>query len=246
MNAQAKTPKAKKATTKPDANRLSKQTKPALNRDKAYELQEAVKLLKSWPSAKFDETVDLAINLNLDPKFNDQNVRGVVAMPHGTGKTIRVAVVARSAAAEHAKKAGADIVGAEDLIAQIEGGTIAFDKLIATPDCMPLLGKVAKVLGPKGLMPNPKLGTVTPTPAKAVKDAKAGQVEFRLEKAGIIHVGVGKKSFSEAQITDNVMALVKAVKDAKPSGAKVTYFVKMTLSSTMGPGIKVDMKSAGA
>ncbi|MFZ2586984.1 MAG: 50S ribosomal protein L1 [Alphaproteobacteria bacterium] len=245
MNAQSKTPKAKKASSKPDANRLSKQAKPSYDRMKLYSLIEAVKLLKSFPTAKFDETVDLALNMNLDPKFNDQNLRGVVAMPHGTGKTVRVAVVARGAAAEDAKKAGADVVGAEDLIAAIDGGTINFDRLIATPDCMPLLGKVARVLGPKGLMPNPKLGTVTPAPAAAVKAAKAGQVEFRLEKAGIVHVGVGKKSFTDTQIAENIMALVKAVKDAKPTGAKVTYFQRITLSSTMGPGIKVDLKTAG-
>ena len=246
MNA-TKTPKTAKAksTTKPDANRLSKQKGITFDRMKNYDLAEAVKLLKSAPSPKFDETVDVALNMNLDPKFNDQNVRGVVAMHHGTGKTIRVAVVARGAAAEDARKAGADVVGAEDLIAAIDGGTINFDRLIATPDCMPLLGKVARVLGPKGLMPNPKLGTVTPAPAGAVKAAKAGQVEFRLDKSGIIHCGVGKKSFSDKQLAENIMALIKAVRDAKPSGAKVTYMERLTISATMSPGVKVDLKTAG-
>ncbi|MCP5405349.1 MAG: 50S ribosomal protein L1 [Pseudomonadaceae bacterium] len=235
----AKAKQANKAAT-------PKKEWPVFDIDKAYDLAEAVKLLKSMPSAKFDETVDVALNLGVDPKYNDQNVRGVVALPHGTGKTVRVAVVAKGNAADEAKKAGADIVGDDDLIKQIEGGTINFDRLIATPDCMAMLGKVAKILGPKGLMPNPKLGTVTPTPAKAVKDVKAGQVEFRLEKAGIIHAGVGKKSFTEQQLVENIATLVKAVKDAKPSGAKVAYMLKMSISSTMGKGIKVDLKTAGA
>lgn len=243
MNAQSKTPKAKKASSKPDANRLSKQAKPSYDRMKLYSLIEAVKLLKSFPTAKFDETVDLALNMNLDPKFNDQNLRGVVAMPHGTGKTVRVAVVARGAAAEDAKKAGADVVGAEDLIAAIDGGTINFDRLIATPDCMPLLGKVARVLGPKGLMPNPKLGTVTPNVADAVKKVKSGMIEFKVEKTGIIHAGVGKKSFSAQQIQENVAALVEAVKVAKPTGAKGVYMQRMAISATMSPGIKVDIAS---
>lgn len=233
--------KAKQATK----TAAPKKEWPAFDRDKAYDLAEAVKLLKGMPSAKFDETVDVALNLAVDPKYNDQNVRGVVALPHGTGKTVRVAVVAKGNAADEAKKAGADVVGADDLIKDIEGGKIDFDRLIATPDCMALLGKVAKILGPKGLMPNPKLGTVTATPAKAVKDVKAGQVEFRVEKAGIIHAGVGKKSFTDKQLVENIATLVKAVKDAKPSGAKVTYMVKLSISTTMGKGVKVDLKSVG-
>lgn len=234
--------KAKQATK----TAAPKKEWPAFDRDTAYSLEDAVKLLKSMPSAKFDETVDVALNLSVDPKYNDQNVRGVVALPHGTGKTVRVAVVAKGNAADEARKAGADVVGDEDLIKSIEGGTINFDRLIATPDCMALLGKVAKILGPKGLMPNPKLGTVTPTPAKAVKDVKAGQVEFRVEKAGIIHAGVGKKSFDDKKLVENITTLVKAVKDAKPSGAKVNYMLKLSISTTMSKGIKVDLKTVGA
>lgn len=233
--------------TKKSASKAAspKKVYPEFNREHAYPLDEAVKLLKSMPNAKFDETVDVAFNLAVDPKYNDQNVRGVTVLPHGTGKTVKVAVVAKGNAADEAKKAGADIVGADDLIQKISEGFLGFDRLIATPDCMALLGKVAKILGPKGLMPNPKLGTVTPNAAKAVKDVKGGQIEFKVEKAGIVHVGVGKKSFTEKQLVENIATLVKAVKDAKPSGAKVTYMVKLTISATMSPGIKVDLKTTG-
>jgi large subunit ribosomal protein L1 len=216
---------------------------PEFDRMKAYTLTEALKLVKDMPSAKFDETVEVALNLGVDPKYNDQMVRGVVGLPHGTGKTVRVAVAAKGQAAADAKAAGADIVGEADLIDAIAAGNIDFDKLIATPDMMPLLGKVAKVLGPKGLMPNPKLGTVTPNVTKAVKDMKAGMIEFRVEKAGIIHAGVGKKSFDAAKLADNIKALVAAVKAAKPTGAKGNYMLKLTISSTMGKGVKVDLSS---
>lgn len=220
-----------------------KKVYPAFDALKAYTLTEAVKLLKSMPAAKFDESVEVALNLGVDPKYNDQMVRGVVALPHGTGKTIRVAVAAKGQAAEDAKAAGADVVGEADLIAAIEAGNIAFDKLIATPDMMPMLGKVARVLGPKGLMPNPKLGTVTPNVAKAVKDVKAGMIEFKVEKAGIVHAGVGKKSFDDAKLAANIKALVDAVKAAKPTGAKGNYMIKLTISCTMSKGVKVDLSS---
>lgn len=220
-----------------------KKVYPEFDRLKAYSLTEAVKILKSMPGAKFDESVDLALNLGVDPKYNDQMVRGVVALPHGTGKTVRVAVAAKGQAAADAKAAGADIVGEADLIADIEAGKLNFDKLIATPDMMAMLGKVARILGPKGLMPNPKLGTVTPNAAKAVKDVKSGLIEFKVEKAGIIHAGVGKKSFSEANLAANIKALVEAVKAAKPTGAKGNYMLKLTISATMSPGVKVDLSS---
>lgn len=216
---------------------------PAVDATKAYAVAEAVKLLKSVANVKFDETIEVSLNLGVDPKYNDQMVRGTVALPHGTGKTVRVAVIAKGAAADEAQKAGADVVGADDLVAKIEGGFLAFDKLVATPDCMALVGRIGKILGPKGLMPNPKLGTVTPNAAKAVKDIKSGLVEFKVEKAGILQVGVGKKSFDEKKLIENISVLVKAVKDAKPSGAKQDYMRKLSISSTMGPGIKVDMSS---
>jgi large subunit ribosomal protein L1 len=216
---------------------------PVVDKTKFHTLSEAVALLKSAPSAKFDETVDVAIGLNVDPKYNDQMVRGTVAMPNGTGKTVRVAVVAKGDAAEAAKAAGADVVGADDLIKKIEGGFLDFDRLVATPDCMPLVGRVGKLLGPKGLMPNPKLGTVTPNAAKAVKDIKAGQIEFKVEAAGIIHAGVGKKSFDAKKLEQNIKALFEAVKAAKPSGAKVDYLRKVSVSTTMGPGVRVDISS---
>lgn len=223
-----------------------KRAYPAFDSQKAHTLAEAVKLLKSFPSAKFDESVDVALNMNLDPKYNDQNIRSLVVLPNGTGKTVRVAVMARGAAADEAQKAGADIVGTDDLIKDIEAGKINFDRLIATPDCMPMLGKVAKILGPKGMMPNPKLGSVTPTPARAVKDAKAGQVEFKLDKGGVIHAIVGRKSFAEPKLVENIAALIKAVKDAKPAGAKVVYMKKLVISATMSPAIVVDLKSVSA
>lgn len=214
---------------------------PAIDREKAYSLSEAIKLLKDCPSARFDETVEVALNLAVDPKYNDQMVRGTVTLPHGNGKTVRVAVFAKGEAAEAAKKAGADIVGADDLVAQVEKGNINFDRVVAAPDCMPLVGKIGKILGPKGLMPNPKLGTVTPNVAKAVKDVKSGMIEFKVEKAGIVHAGVGKKSFDAKKLEENVAALVKAVKEAKPSGAKANYMLKLSISATMSPGIKVDL-----
>src|SRR5215470_11397794 len=211
---------------------------------KLHSLDEAVKLIKSRASAKFDETIEVAMNLGVDPKYPDQQVRGVVALPAGTGRKSRVAVFARGPKAEEAKNAGADIVGAEDLFETVNGGKIDFDKLIATPDMMTLVGRLGKVLGPRGLMPNPKVGTVTMDVKKAVGDAKGGAVEFRVEKAGIIHAGVGKASFTEAQILANVKAFVDAVAKAKPSGAKGAFVKKVALSSTMGPGVRIDPAAA--
>jgi large subunit ribosomal protein L1 len=215
---------------------------------KAYSIDEAVKLIKaSAKTRKFDETIDLAINLGVDVKHADQQVRGMISLPHGTGKSVRVAVFAKDAKAEEAKKAGADIVGADDLIEKIQAGEINFDRCVATPDMMALVGRVAKILGPKGLMPNPKLGTVTPDVKKAVQDAKGGSIEFRAEKTGIVHAGVGKASFDEKKIAENVNAFIGAIIKAKPAGAKGTYLKKITLSSTMGPGIKLDITAfAGA
>ena len=207
---------------------------------KAHSLKEAVKIVKENATAKFDETIDIAVNLGVDPKYADQMVRGVCALPHGNGKTVRVAVLAQNEKAEEAKAAGADIVGAENLIDSILSGKIEFDRCIATPDMMGLAGKVARVLGPKGLMPNPKLGTVTVDVANAVKKAKAGEVQYRVEKNGIVHAGVAKASFSEDQLYDNAKAFMDAIIKAKPAGAKGTYVKKISLSSTMGVGIKVD------
>ena len=216
---------------------------PEFDRLKAYSLDEALKLLATMPTAKFDESVDVALNLGVDPKYNDQMVRGVVSLPHGNGKTVRVAVFAKGAAADEAKAAGADVVGLEDLIAKVEAGNIDFDRVIATPDCMPQLGKIARILGPKGMMPNPKLGTVTPNVAKAVKDVKGGMIEFKVEKAGIIHAGVGKRSFSADKLSANIKALVDAVKAAKPSGAKSNYMLRLAICATQSPAIKVDLAS---
>lgn len=212
-----------------------------IDRDTAYGLDEAVKLLKDNAKAKFDETVELSMNLGVDPRHSDQMVRGVVSLPKGTGKAVRVAVFAKGDKADEAQAAGADVVGADDLAEKVEKGEIDFERVIATPDMMPVVGKLGKVLGPKGLMPNPKLGTVTPDVTKAVQDAKGGQVEYRVEKAGIIHVGVGKASFSEGDLAENICSLVDAVNKAKPSGAKGTYIKKVSVSSTMGPGIKLDI-----
>jgi len=212
-----------------------------IDRDASYGLDEAVKLLKDNAKAKFDETIELSMNLGVDPRHADQMVRGVVSLPKGTGKAVRVAVFAKGDKAEEAHAAGADVVGADDLAEKVEKGEIDFERVIATPDMMPVVGKLGKVLGPKGLMPNPKLGTVTPDVAKAVQDAKGGQVEYRVEKAGIIHVGVGKASFSEGDIAENICSLVDAVNKAKPSGAKGTYIKRISVSSTMGPGIKLDV-----
>src|SRR5262252_3123914 len=206
---------------------------------KAYDVAEAVKLVKSRATAKFDETIELSINLGVDPRHADQMVRGVVSLPSGTGRALRVAVFAKGPKADEAKKAGADIVGAEDLAEQVNKGEINFDRCIATPDMMGVVGRLGKVLGPRGLMPNPKVGTVTMDVTNAIKDAKGGAVEFRVEKAGIVHAGVGKVSFDEKAIADNVRALIDSVVKAKPSGAKGTYVKKISLTSTMGPGVKI-------
>ena len=211
-----------------------------VDKTKAYSLKEAVKIVKENATAKFDETIDLAVNLGVDPKYADQMVRGVCALPHGNGKTVRVAVLARGEKADEAKAAGADLVGAENLIDSILSGKIDFDRCIATPDMMGLAGKVARVLGPKGLMPNPKLGTVTADVANAVAKAKAGEVQYRVEKNGIVHAGVAKASFSEDKIYDNAKAFMDAIIKAKPAGDIVTYVKKISLSSTMGVGVKVD------
>ena len=215
-----------------------------VDRTKLYDLKEAVTLLKGCAKAKFDETVDVAMNLGVDVRHADQMVRGTVAMPHGTGKTLRVAVFAKGDAATEAEKAGADVVGADDLADKILKGFMDFDRVVATPDCMAIVGKLGKVLGPKGLMPNPKLGTVTPKPGKAVKDIKAGMVEFRADKFGIVHALVGKSSFSESQLEENIRAFADAIKAAKPTGAKGIYMQRMAISSTMGPGIKIDIPTA--
>ena len=212
-----------------------------MDREKAYGLTEAVKLVKETASAKFDETVELSMNLGVDPRHADQNVRGVVSLPNGTGKVVRIAVFAKGDKAAEAEAAGADIVGAEDLAEKIQKGEIDFDRCVATPDMMGTVGKLGRILGPRGLMPNPKLGTVTQDVAEAVKAGKGGQVEFRVEKAGIIHAGVGKVSFTEQALEENVRSLVDAVSKARPSGAKGTYIKKISLSSTMGPGIKLDV-----
>lgn len=214
--------------------------------EKAYSLAEALKLVKSNASAKFDETVDIAVNLGVDPKQSDQAVRGAIAMPAGLGKTVRVAVFAKGDKAEEARKAGADIVGAEDLMEAIQKGEMNFDRCIATPDMMALVGRVGKLLGPRGLMPNPKLGTVTPNVAAAVKTSKSGEVEFRIDKAGIVHAGVGKASFEEKALESNIRALVDALNKAKPAGVKGAYIRRISISSTMGPGLNVDLASLAA
>lgn len=209
-----------------------------------YSVVDAVKLVKSNATSKFDETVEIAVNLGVDPKYADQMVRGVVSLPSGTGKDVRVAVFARDAKADEARDAGAEIVGAEDLMEEIQNGKSDFDRVIASPDMMSVVGRLGKILGPRGLMPNPKVGTVTPNVAQAVKDAKGGSVEFRVEKLGIIHAGIGKASFTEDAIEKNVRAFVGALMKAKPSGAKGTYVKKIALSSTMGPGVVVDTTDA--
>jgi large subunit ribosomal protein L1 len=213
----------------------------AVDREKLYNIDEAIKLARANATSKFDETIEVAVNLGVDPRHADQMVRGVVTLPKGTGKTVRVGVFARGAKAEEATAAGADVVGAEDLMEAIQGGKIDFDRCIATPDMMGLVGRLGKVLGPKGLMPNPKLGTVTMNVGEAVKAAKGGQVEYRVEKAGIIHSGIGKASFAPEDLRANFDALVDAVVRAKPSGAKGKYLKKIAVSSTMGPGIRVDV-----
>ena len=218
-------------------------TRDGIDRDKLYPLAEALKLVKERATAKFDETVEVALNLGVDPRHADQMVRGVCVLPNGTGRTQRVAVFARGDKAAEALAAGADIVGAEDLVEKVQGGTIEFDRCIATPDMMPLVGRLGKILGPRGLMPNPKVGTVTMDVKTAVNDAKGGAVEFRVEKAGIIHAGIGKASFGADALADNIKALTDAVVRAKPAGAKGTYLQKVAVSSTMGPGVRVDPAS---
>jgi large subunit ribosomal protein L1 len=217
--------------------------KKTIDRVQAYELAKAIDMVKNNAKAKFDETVEISMNLNIDPRKADQNLRGTVLLPHGTGKTLRVAVFARGDRAKEAEAAGADIVGAEDLAEKIQAGQIDFDRCIATPDMMALVGRLGKILGPRGLMPNPKLGTVTANVTEAVTAAKGGQVEFRAEKAGIVHAGVGKASFDAASLAANIKAFVAAINRAKPSGAKGTYIKKVSLSSTMGPGLKLELSS---
>jgi large subunit ribosomal protein L1 len=226
------------------AKRLAK-ARDGIDTSKQYPLDEAVKLVKSRATAKFDETIEVAMNLGVDPRHADQMVRGVVSLPNGTGRTARVAVFAKGAKADEARRAGADVVGAEDLAEQVQKGDINFDRCIATPDMMGVVGRLGKVLGPRGLMPNPKVGTVTMDVTQAVKDAKGGAVEFRVEKAGIVHAGVGKASFEERAITENVRALIDSVVKAKPAGAKGHYLQKISISSTMGPGVKVALDSVG-
>lgn len=228
------------------ANKYGKRYRAAIegrDPEELFDLETAVKMVKENAKAKFDETIELAINLGVDPRHADQMVRGMVELPHGTGKSVRVAVFARDAKADEAKEAGADIVGAEDLMEKVQGGEIDFERVIATPDMMAVVGRLGKVLGPRGLMPNPKLGTVTPDVATAVKAAKAGQIEFRVEKAGIVHAGVGKASFSEDQIRENISAFINAINRAKPSGAKGAFMQRVSVSSTMGPGVKINVAS---
>ena len=228
------------------ASKRFKKAIEGVDADKAYTVEEAVKLIKSRATAKFDETIELSMNLGVDPKHADQMVRGVCSLPSGTGRTLRVAVFAKGPKAEEAKKAGADIVGSDELAAEVAAGKIDFDRCIATPDMMGVVGRLGKVLGPRNLMPNPKVGTVTMDVAKAVADAKGGAVEFRVEKAGIVQAGVGKASFTEDAIIANVKAFVDAVAKAKPTGAKGNYMKKISLSSTMGPGVKIALASVGA
>jgi large subunit ribosomal protein L1 len=218
----------------------------AVDRARNYALSDAVALVKKNARAKFDETVEIAMNLGIDPRHADQMVRGLISLPNGTGKTLRIGVFARGAKAEEALAAGADVVGADDLAEKVQAGDIQFDRCIATPDMMALVGRLGKILGPRGLMPNPKLGTVTMDVKGAIAAAKAGQVEFRAEKAGIIHAGVGKASFAEDKLMENIRALVDAIQKAKPTGAKGTYLQKVSLSSSMGPGVRVDIASLAA
>ena len=220
--------------------------KDSVDRMKQYALDEAVSLVKSNATVKFDETVEISVNLGVDPRHSDQMVRGMVTLPNGTGRDVRVAVFAKGDNVDIAKEAGADIVGAEDLAEQVQKGEIDFDRCVATPDMMPIVGKLGKVLGPRGLMPNPKLGTVTKDVAEAVRAAKGGQVEFRVEKAGVIHAGIGKASFTEQALSENVTAFINALNKARPSGAKGSYMKKVALSSTMGPGVKLDIASLSA
>jgi large subunit ribosomal protein L1 len=215
----------------------------SVDRETLYSVEDAVKLVKNGAKAKFDETIEIAMNLGVDPRHADQMVRGVCALPHGSGRKLRVGVFAKGAKAEEAKKAGADVVGAEDLVEQVQKGVIDFDRAIATPDMMPLVGRLGKVLGPRGLMPNPKVGTVTADVGPAVRAAKGGAVEFRVEKAGLIHAGVGKASFTEEALVENIRAFADGVMKAKPSGAKGTFLKKVAVASTMGPGVKIEPAS---
>jgi large subunit ribosomal protein L1 len=217
-----------------------------VEREKLYPIEDAVKLVKGGAKAKFDETIEIAMNLGVDPRHADQMVRGVCTLPNGSGRKLRVGVFAKGDKAEEAKKAGADVIGAEDLVEQVQKGVIEFDRCIATPDMMPLVGRLGKVLGPRGLMPNPKVGTVTTDVAAAVKAAKGGAVEFRVEKAGVIHAGVGKASFTEQALVENIRAFAEAVQKAKPSGAKGTFVKRIAVTSTMGPGVKVEPASLGS
>ncbi|MEM6384477.1 MAG: 50S ribosomal protein L1 [Pseudomonadota bacterium] len=229
--------------------RVTKKLKAAdegLNSDHLYGLDEAVSMVKERATAKFDETIEVAMNLGVDPRHADQMVRGVVQLPNGTGKSVRVGVFARGEKADEAKSAGADVVGAEDLVEKVQGGEIEFDRCIATPDMMALVGRLGKVLGPRGLMPNPRVGTVTMDVATAVKNAKGGEVQFRVEKAGIVHAGVGKASFSADQLAENIRAFADAVNKAKPAGAKGTYLKRAAVSSTMGRGVKLDVSTLSA
>ena len=227
------------------AGKRMKKVREGVDPAKAYSLPEAVKMVKERAKAKFDETIEIAMNLGIDPRHADQAVRGMIELPNGTGKSVRVAVFARGPKAEEAKAAGADVVGAEDLVEQVSKGTINFDRCIATPDMMGLVGRLGKVLGPRGLMPNPRVGTVTMDVTSAVKGAKGGAVEFRVEKAGIVQAGVGKASFGDQQLVENIRAFVDAVAKAKPAGAKGTYVKKVSLSSSQGVGVKVDTSSVG-
>ena len=220
-----------------------KKAREGVDREKLYPLAEAIKMVKERAKSKFDETIEIAMNLGVDPRHADQMVRGVVTLPNGTGRTLRVGVFARGAKADEAKAAGADVVGAEDLVEKVQGGQIDFDRCIATPDMMPLVGRLGKVLGPRGLMPNPKVGTVTMDVTAAVKASKGGAVEFRAETAGIVQGSVGKASFDAAKLTENVLAFVEAVNKAKPTGAKGSYMQRAALSSTMGPGVKLDLST---
>ncbi len=223
-----------------------RQAKERVDRERTYALGEAIALVKQGAKAKFDETVEMSVGLGVDPRHADQMVRGVVALPHGTGKAVRVAVFAKGDKADAAREAGADVVGDDDLAADVQAGKIEFDRCIATPDMMPVVGKLGRILGPRGLMPNPKLGTVTPDVTEAVQAAKGGQVEFRVEKAGIVHAGIGKASFDEQALAANVRALVDALNRAKPSGAKGTYMKRAALSSSQGPGVKLDVAALQA
>src|SRR5205085_754969 len=229
----------------PIGKRLKK-AREGVDREKLYPLADAIKMVKERAKSKFDETVEIAINLGVDPRHADQMVRGVVTLPNGTGRTLRVGVFARGAKAEEAKAAGADVVGAEDLVEKVQAGNVDFDRCIATPDMMALVGRLGKVLGPRGLMPNPKVGTVTMDVTKAIKDAKGGAVEFRVEKAGIVQAGVGKASFGAPQLIENIKAFADAVQKARPAGAKGTFIQRVAVSSSMGPGVKVDPASLGS